>query len=190
MQPDDETLTESPALYAMKLHRATKLHLDLRLERDGELISFALDPFLYLSPNKPTPADLMENHRISGLYWEGVRPFGLPGAGAVSVWDKGTYRNITVDNGRPVSIEEALRRGRLDIWIDGQKLRGGFSLRWAPSGSKREWEFVKLQDEYAGSTIELVSTQPRSEENGLTLEEIANGLRAPKINHDQINLAF
>jgi ATP-dependent DNA ligase len=60
--------------------------------------------------------------------FEGVIPDGEYGAGPVGVWDAGTYRNLTEDDGEEVPVEEAISRGHVKVRLEGEKLRGGYVL--------------------------------------------------------------
>ena len=70
----------------------------------------------------------MEDHPLDYATFEGTIASGEYGAGAVIVWDQGTYRNLTEKNGRPVSVVDAVAAGHLSVWLDGTKLHGGWSL--------------------------------------------------------------
>jgi hypothetical protein len=80
------------------------------------------------------------------------------------VWDRGTYRNL-----RDEPLEEACERGHLSFWLDGEKLRGGWSLRRIGG---RRWLLVKRRDEAADARRNPVSTRPESVVSGRTIEEL------------------
>ncbi len=47
----------------------------------------------------------------------------------------------------------ALARGRLEIWLEGKKIRGGYALvRTQMGGGKRNWLLIKMRDECANPT--------------------------------------
>ncbi len=49
---------------------------------------------------------------------------GRIGSGRVIVWDTGTWRSLTEG-----SVNKALEDGHLSFWLDGKKLRGGWTLQ-------------------------------------------------------------
>jgi ATP-dependent DNA ligase len=92
------------------------------------------------------------------------------GSGAVIVWDAGTWRPL--GEGDPA---EALRDGHLSFWLEGEKLRGGFTLQRTRGGDKPQWLLLKRRDEGADARRNPVSSQPESVRSGRTIEEVAAG---------------
>jgi DNA polymerase Ligase (LigD) len=92
----------------------------------------------------------------------------------VIVWDTGTYRNITKKKGEEVPVAEALENGHLTVWLEGQKIRGGYALtRTGRDGRRERWLLVKKADEAADRRRNPVSSQPESVLSGKTVEEMA-----------------
>ena len=82
----------------------------------------------------------VEDHPLDYATFEGTIPSREYGAGTVIVWDEGTYRNMTEKNGKPVGVAVAVAAGHLSVWLEGTKLRGGWSLtRTSPAGAKEAW---------------------------------------------------
>ena len=104
--------------------------------------------------------------------FEGVVP-GAPGGGAVIVWDRGVYRNLTRRNGSPVPVEQALADGHAVVWLEGQKLRGGYELTRVAGAEREHWLIVKRRVEEAHTRPDPASTAPESVLSGKTLWEIA-----------------
>src|SRR3712207_8647748 len=96
--------------------------------------------------------------------FEGTIPKGTYGAGAVIVWDRGTYENL-----REEPMAEALENGRLTFRLEGEKLRGAWSLRRIEG---RRWLLVKKADEDADRQRDPVRDQPESVKSGRTIEEV------------------
>jgi DNA ligase D-like protein (predicted 3'-phosphoesterase) len=93
---------------------------------------------------------------------------GSYGAGQVIVWDQGTYRSLTEG-----PIEAALERGHLSVWLEGVKLRGGWTLQRTRGGAKPQWLAIKRRDEWADARRNPVSTQPESVISGRAIEDLA-----------------
>jgi bifunctional non-homologous end joining protein LigD len=92
-------------------HSATRLHWDLRLERDGVLASWAIPKGLPEAPKDNRFAAATEDHPLEYLDFEGEIPKGQYGAGTISIWDRGTYDCLKWE---PRKIEVALHGERID----------------------------------------------------------------------------
>jgi ATP-dependent DNA ligase len=101
------------------------------------------------------------------------RQRGQYGAGPVIVWDRGTYRNMTEKRGKPVPVEDAIRVGHVTVWLEGEKLAGGFALTRVAKGKRERWLLVKKADEKADRRRKPVRTEPRSVLSGRTVDELS-----------------
>jgi DNA ligase D-like protein (predicted 3'-phosphoesterase) len=157
----------APAFVIQK-HAASSLHYDFRLEVNGVLKSWAVPKGPSTDPRDKRLAMEVEDHSLEYRDFEGVIEEGSYGAGAVIVWDNGTYENLLEDQ----SMAGALERGHARVWLHGKKLRGGYTLRRTSVGDKPKWLLMKRRDEEADARRNPVSTQPESVLSGLTIEQM------------------
>jgi bifunctional non-homologous end joining protein LigD len=164
---------EGKPIFVIQKHDASNLHYDFRLEWGGVLKSWAVLKGPSTVPRTMRLAMLTEDHPIDYASFEGSIPEGNYGAGTVMVWDNGTYRNLRADR----DMEQSFREGKIGVWLDGKKLKGGYTfIRTHGMGGGedgRKWLLVKMKDEYAGQPPDPVKTLPDSASTGRSLEEIA-----------------
>ncbi|MGW3282895.1 ATP-dependent DNA ligase [Nocardia rhamnosiphila] len=106
-------------------HHARRLHWDVRLEREGVLVSWAVPKGPPDSPRQNRLAVHTEDHPLKYLDFHGTIPSGEYGAGEMSVWDTGTYRAekwrddevIVVLRGTRLNGRYALIRTEGDQWL-------------------------------------------------------------------------
>ena len=153
--------------YVIQQHAATSLHYDFRLEVDGVYRSWAVPKGPSLDPRDKRLAMEVEDHALSWGEFEGVIAEGSYGAGAVIVWDRGTYRNL-----REEPMGDSLDGGHASFWLDGEKLCGGWSLRRIRAGSKPQWLLVKRRDERADEAGSPTTERPESVVSGRRIDEL------------------
>jgi bifunctional non-homologous end joining protein LigD len=165
--------------WVIQQHAARRLHYDFRLEAGGVLISWAVPKGPSYDPSVKRLAVKVEDHPLDYREFEGVIPSANYGAGSVIVWDEGTYRNLTEKGSKPVPVLEAVAHGHVSVWLEGQKLRGGWSLtRFGADATS--WGLVKRKDEFADPARDITGEAPRSVKSGRTLEEVARDPDARK----------
>jgi DNA ligase D-like protein (predicted 3'-phosphoesterase) len=152
--------------FVIQQHAATTLHFDFRLEVDDVLRSWAVPKGLSTDPREKRLAVEVEDHSLDYADFEGRIGDGY-GAGRVIVWDAGTYRSLS--DGPPA---KALDDGHFSFWLDGEKLRGGWTLQRTRGGAKPQWLLIKRRDEEADARRNPVSTQPQSVLSGRTIDDL------------------
>ena len=117
-------------IYVIQKHDSTRLHFDLRLEKDNVLKSWAVTK----EPSDTVKRLAVEttNHLKSYAKFEGEIKEGY-GKGKVKIWDKGNY---TLIKKTPKEIEFSLQ---------GKQLHGKYVLVNAKmGGDKKNWLFFRV----------------------------------------------
>ena len=130
--------------YVVQKHDATRLHYDLRLEHDGVLKSWAVPKEPSLNPKDRRLAVQVEDHPLDYGGFEGEIPEGEYGAGSVVIWDRGHWTPLG-------DTDDGLKDGKLDFELDGQRLKGRFTLVRMAERDKRKagkdnWLLIKKRD--------------------------------------------
>jgi bifunctional non-homologous end joining protein LigD len=110
-------------------HKATHLHWDFRLEKDGMLKSWAVPKGPSEDKTVKRLAVQVEDHELSYIDFQGTIPDGEYGAGKVKIWDKGTY-----------SLESETPK-RIVVELKGKRLKGRYSLVHLKD---KQWLLIKL----------------------------------------------
>ena len=104
------------ARFVIQEHHARRLHWDLRLERDGVLVSWALPRGVPSDPEENRLAVHTEDHPLSYIDFHGEIPSGQYGAGTMEIWDAGTYE------------AEKFEDAKVVVTLSGEKVRGRYAL--------------------------------------------------------------
>lgn len=145
-------------IFVVQKHSSRSLHYDLRLEVDGVLKSWAVPKGPSTNPKDKRLAIETEDHPLEYASFEGTIPEGQYGAGTVIVWDTGPYINMSKKDGLDITLAQALENGHAAIWLEGKKLSGGYALTRTPRG----WILVKMRDEKADSSRDILKESPGS----------------------------
>ena len=189
--PPAQVKRTGPLTFTIQKHAARRLHYDLRLEIDGVLVSWPVPKGPSYEPHERRLAIQTEDHPYDYGTFEGVIPEREYGAGQVIVWDAGTYTVIEDDHtpdfrdrARAERLaRDGLQRGHLSVFLNGRKLKGGWSLiRTRGSGPKSEWFFVKRRDGLEDPRRE-VTAEDRSVLSGLRIEDLQAGQPPPRNPH-------
>jgi bifunctional non-homologous end joining protein LigD len=162
----------APLSFVIHKHAARRLHYDVRLELDGVLMSWAVPKGPSFDTADKRLAVHVEDHPLEYGTFEGVIPAGEYGAGAVIVWDRGTWRPL-------VDPHEGLASGNLKFELAGEKLRGAFVLvRMKPKPGERgeNWLLIKERDGQVRPRAEydVLEARPESVASGRTVEQVAS----------------
>ena len=109
--------------FVIQEHYARSHHFDLRLERDGVLVSWAVPKGMPTDTKKNRLAMRVEDHTLAHLELVDETPVeGVPGAVAKSIWDRGTYEAEQFDDGMVIVVLRGERlEGRYAIFRTGGK---------------------------------------------------------------------
>ena len=141
-------------VFTVQKHRASHLHYDFRLEDEtGVLKSWAVPKGPSVDPQIKRLAVLVEDHPYDYLLFEGTIPKGNYGAGTVIVWDHGTYTT-------EATLLEQYEKGKISIELQGQKLRGKFSL--VRTRRENQWLLIKSSDQFASIGTDITLDSPQS----------------------------
>jgi DNA ligase D-like protein (predicted 3'-phosphoesterase) len=160
-------------VFVIQKHDARNLHYDFRVEVNGVLKSWAVPKGPSTDPKEKRLAIPTEDHPLSYADFEGSIPEGEYGAGTVIVWDSGYYRNLREEKTKDeTSMEKALEEGRVEVWLEGKKLKGGYALIRTGKGDYTRWLLIKMDDEEADARRNPLRTEPKSVLSGKTIEEM------------------
>jgi bifunctional non-homologous end joining protein LigD len=175
--------------FVVHKHKATALHYDFRLEIAGTMPSWSIPKGPTLDPGVRRLAMPTGPHDLEYRHFEGVIPAGEYGAGAVMIWDQGSYTpEAEVSKGvrrKATGLEEAeetagegLRDGNLKFTLYGSKLQGSFALVRTKGlgGAKEAWLMIKHRDGFCRAGYDA-NDYDFSAESKRTLAQIAEGTR-------------
>jgi bifunctional non-homologous end joining protein LigD len=119
--------------FVIQEHHATRLHWDLRLERDGVLASWAIPNGLPHAPKDNRLAVHTEDHPLEYLEFHGDIPRGEYGAGNMSIWDHGTYEELKWE---PRKVE---------VRLHGERVQGRYALFAIDKGEDpKDWMIHRM----------------------------------------------
>ena len=115
--PDAADLPAATAgVFVVQEHHARALHWDLRLERDGVLVSWAVPKGIPEEPGRDHFARHTEDHPLEYAGFSGTIPRGEYGAGTMTIWDRGRYEVV---KWTPREVK---------VVLHGRRLSGGYTL--------------------------------------------------------------
>lgn len=137
--------------FVVQRHDSSRLHYDFRLEMEGVLKSWAIPKGPSMNPSDKRLAVEVEDHPYSYRTFEGDVPEGNYGAGHVSIWDEGAYYHTEVEDAKAgeKTLLEELKKGSIHFVLEGEKLKGAFTLLKMKGKQEDAWLLVKKDDEFA-----------------------------------------
>ena len=119
--------------FVVQEHHARSLHWDLRLERDGVLVSWAVPKGIPTDPKRNNLAVHVEDHPLEYIDFAGKIPEGEYGAGEVKIWDTGTYD------------VEKWRDDEVIVTFHGERLNGRYALFQTGKGRQgKNWMIHRM----------------------------------------------
>lgn len=141
--------------FVVHKHDASHLHYDLRIEIHGSLVSWAIPKGIAEKINEKHLAIKQPDHLLSYIDFEGVIEEGY-GAGTVEIWDEGYVKNLKSE-----SLEESLKKGKLEFEFCGKKLKGNYALiksNFKEKSAKQDtWLIFKISKKSKSSYAETSS---------------------------------
>ncbi|WP_308286330.1 non-homologous end-joining DNA ligase [Actinomycetospora endophytica] len=133
------TDTNAGGRFVVQEHHARRLHYDVRLERGGVLVCWAVPKGLPEKPGTPRLAVHTEDHPLEYLDFHGDIPKGEYGGGSMTVWDSGTYET------------EKWSDDEVAVTLRGERVDGRFVFfRPARNDDPKDWLVTRRVDD--GST--------------------------------------
>jgi bifunctional non-homologous end joining protein LigD len=158
--------------FCVQMHRATRMHWDVRLEHNGVLLSWAVPRGPSLAPADKRMAIRTEDHPVDYGDFEGIIPSGY-GMGTVVLWDVGTFEWVRES---AEDAERQLTKGDVKFALQGSKISGEFALvrigGRRPGDDANAWLMIKKRDESAVDKFDARDLD-YSVRTGRTMAEIA-----------------
>jgi DNA ligase D-like protein (predicted 3'-phosphoesterase) len=167
-----ESKPEGENFFVVQKHDATNLHYDFRIQIKDVLVSWAVPKGPSMDPSVKRLAIPTEDHPLAYADFEGLIPEDQYGGGIVMVWDQGTFENI-----KNMPLAEQKENGQIELNLQGEKLKGKFSLVKFRGGADfldQKWLLIKMSDKHANRKNDILKEKPNSVKSGKSLEEIAS----------------
>jgi len=126
--PDEGVLPRgADDTFVIQEHHASSLHWDVRLERGGVLVSFAVPKGLPPEPGVIRLAVRTEDHPLEYAGFSGVIPKGEYGGGEMFLWDRGRYETVKWSD------------REVDVVLHGDRVDGEFVFFRRDGRSGKDW---------------------------------------------------
>jgi DNA ligase D-like protein (predicted polymerase)/DNA ligase D-like protein (predicted 3'-phosphoesterase) len=122
-------------VFVVQEHHARRLHYDVRLERDGVLVSWAVPRGLPEHPGAIRLAVHTEDHPMEYARFEGDIPAGEYGGGHVDIWDRGRYETLKWSD------------DEVEVVLHGRRVQGRFVFFRRTRGTDtKDWMVRRRSD--------------------------------------------
>ena len=142
--------------FVIQEHHARRLHYDLRLERDGVLVSWAVPKNLPETPSVNHLAVHTEDHPLEYLTFEATIPKGEYGAGKMIVWDTGTYETEKFNDVPP---DGAAKGGEVIVTLHGDRIDGRYALIQTDGKNWLAHRMKEQKNPRAGDLAPMLATE-------------------------------
>lgn len=130
-EPTGGAVSGDEDIFVIQKHDASHLHYDFRMSLDGVLKSWAVPKEPPRELGVKRLAIMTEDHPLSYATFEGTIPEGQYGAGAVEIWDSGTFK-----------LEDR-KDSKIVFNLRGRELRGRYVLLKFPKAGEDGWLFFR-----------------------------------------------
>lgn len=162
--------------FVIQEHHARRLHWDVRLERGGVLVSWAVPKGLPLVPNDIRLAVHTEDHPMEYATFHGEIPKGEYGGGTMTIWDHGHYETLKWSE-REVQVVLAGNRvrGRYTFFRSGTNNRD-WMVRRSDAPQRPDW--TPLPDQVEPMLAVPGDLPPSDQDDSWAYEFKWDGVRA------------
>jgi bifunctional non-homologous end joining protein LigD len=159
--------------FVVQEHSARRLHWDLRLEREGVAVSWAVPNGIPADPSENRKAVHTEDHPLEYLDFEGEIPAGEYGAGTMRIWDRGTYE------------VEKWEEEKVVLSFSGERLSGRYAL-FRAGASAKDWMIHRIdppaeeRDPFPEAVVPMLAKLSKlpASDDGWAVEVKWDGVRA------------
>jgi bifunctional non-homologous end joining protein LigD len=174
--PEGALPTGADDTFVIQEHHARRLHWDVRLERGGVLVSWAVPKGLPEVPGDIRLAVHTEDHPMEYATFSGEIPKGEYGGGKMFIWDRGRYETIKWSQREVQVVFDGERvKGRYTFFRSGADEKNWMVRRSDPP-QRTDWE--PLPEAYEPMLATPGALPPASEDELWAYEFKWDGVRA------------
>lgn len=139
--PADEALPKgNDDTFVIQEHHARRLHWDVRLERGGVLVSWAVPKGLPTVPGDIRLAVHTEDHPMEYATFSGEIPRGEYGGGRMFIWDRGRYETVKWSDREVAVVFDGGRiKGKYTFFRSGRDGKD-WMVRRSDAPMRPDWE--------------------------------------------------